>query len=180
MGEGTGLGLAVVHGIMTKLGGYIDVQSRQGEGTRFDLFFPVYQETDESEKPQNTVVVSGEERVMFVDDEPYLVEIGQKMLEKLGYRVETFMDPLKALEAFRKDPHAYDLVITDKSMPHMNGQNLAVALRAIRPDLPIVISSGYHDKKNPETHSNLSRPIIYIDKPLRYADLAKVIREILD
>ncbi len=180
MGEGTGLGLAVVHGIMTKLGGYIDVQSRQGEGTRFDLFFPVYQETDESEKPQSTVVVSGEERVMFVDDEPYLVEIGQKMLEKLGYRVETFMDPLEALEAFRKDPYAYDLVITDKSMPHMNGQNLAVALRAIRPDLPIVISSGYHDKKNPETGSNLSRRIIYIDKPLRYADLAKVIREILD
>ena len=179
-GEGTGLGLSVVHGIMSKSGGCIDVRSCLGEGTTIDLFFPTMPVNEETKNIQDRIIESGKERLMFVDDEEPLADVGEKMLEKLGYGVEAFTDPEKALEAFRAQPHAYDLVITDKNMPRMNGQRLAASLKAIRPGIPVLISSGYHGKKNPDANAAASDRLRYIHKPLRYADLAHAVREMLD
>ena len=117
---------------------------------------------------------------MFGDNEEAIAALGRKALEKFGYRVETFTSPETALEAFQKQPDAYDLVITDKNMPRMGGQDLAAALTAIRDDLPVLIASGYHGKNITEENNALSGRIRYIQKPLGYCELARAVRETLD
>ncbi|MFO7860811.1 MAG: PAS domain S-box protein [Desulfosalsimonas sp.] len=180
-GEGTGLGLSVVHGIMEKIGGCIDIRSRQGEGTAVDLYFPVHQETMRDTGESNDyAVLSGKERVMLVDDEESILSVGRAMLERLGYQVETFSRPDKALESFRAQPDAYDLILTDKNMPGINGDDLASAMMAMRPDLPVLIASGFHGASNTESSACQSSRLQYIQKPLGYKELSKSVRDMLD
>ncbi|HTO02690.1 MAG TPA: ATP-binding protein, partial [Opitutus sp.] len=144
-GEGTGLGLAVVHGIMKNHDGAILVHSRPGEGTRFDLYFPAYFGDEVPDiAPQSAAVPRGTgERILYVDDERPLAQMGKKILEHLGYRVEIHSDALAALAAVRNQPNGYEMVITDLTMPAMTGLELAEELLRVRPGLPIILTSGY-------------------------------------
>ncbi len=181
VGEGTGLGLSVVHGIMKESGGLIDVESRLGEGTTIGLFFPVCQGSGDSAQKEDSVAIpSGKERLMFIDDEDSILDVGKKMLESLGYQVETFGDPKKAIECFRTRPHDFDLVITDESMPRMNGRAVAADLVAIRRDLPILIASGYPGNGSQNDNTAGNGRLKLIKKPLGIADLAKAVRNLLD
>jgi CheY-like chemotaxis protein len=144
-GEGTGLGLAVVHGIMKNHDGAILVHSRPGEGTQFDLYFPAYFGDGVPDLAPQTAAASrgAAQLILYVDDEKPLAQMGKKILEHLGYRTEIYSDVLAALSAVRSRPHAYDLVITDLTMPAMTGLELAQEIFRIRPDLPIILTSGY-------------------------------------
>jgi CheY-like chemotaxis protein len=143
-GEGTGLGLSVVHGIMTNHGGAIRVYSEPGRGTAFHLYFPAAGRAVESaQKPVRETERARHEHILYVDDEEALVFLGKRMLERLGYRVTGHTDATVALEEFQAKPGDFDVVVTDLSMPKMSGFALARELQAIRPDVPIVLTSGY-------------------------------------
>jgi PAS domain S-box-containing protein len=143
-GEGTGLGLAVVHGIMKDHDGAITVCSQPGEGTTFDLYFPTYASKPPAAAVEQRPVPRGHgERILFVDDEEVLVQLGQETLTELGYEVEVATEPAVALAMVRADPQYFALVITDQTMPEMTGLVLAGQLLKIRPKLPIIITTGY-------------------------------------
>jgi len=143
-GEGTGLGLAVVHGIMQSHGGTITVYSQQGEGTVFHLYFPVTAGEGQAAAAVATAAPTGHgERILFVDDEKPLALLGQNMLEELDYRVESTTNVNEALEMVLARPMDFDLVITDLTMPKMTGTDFAQSLLEIRPNLPIILTTGY-------------------------------------
>jgi len=143
-GEGTGLGLAVVDGVVKNHGGAIVVSSELGVGTTFSIYLPVYERLQAAISHESDSVPRGNgEHIMFVDDEEALVTLGKSMLEDLGYRVTTWTDSSEALAAFRSKPQDFDLVITDQTMPHLNGGELATALLGIRPTLPVILLTGY-------------------------------------
>jgi CheY-like chemotaxis protein len=144
VGQGTGLGLAVVHGIMKSHDGGITVYSQPGKGTKFHLYFPVI-ETEVAElKSEAPPIPRGTgQHILFVDDEAALVGAGKKMLERLGYTVTTKTNSSEALKAVRDQPEAFDLVITDLTMPGMDGARLGEQMLRLQPKLPIIITTGY-------------------------------------
>jgi CheY-like chemotaxis protein len=143
-GEGTGLGLSVVHGIMQSYGGVITVYSQPGEGTVFHLYFPTTAAQAQETTTASTEVPAGQgQRILFVDDEKPLALLGQNILEELGYVVDSRTDVDEALDLFRAKPLAYDLVISDLTMPKRTGTNFAQLLLEIRRDLPIILTTGY-------------------------------------
>jgi CheY-like chemotaxis protein len=145
VGQGTGLGLAVVHGIMkTHLGG-IDVQSAPNEGSVFTLYFPASgQAAAEAEESEPMAVVEGGgKHVMYVDDDQALVFLVNRVLSRKGFRVTTYTDPLEAEAALRSQPGSFDLLVTDYNMPGYSGLDLLRDAKAIRPDLPVALASGY-------------------------------------
>lgn len=150
-GSGTGLGLAVVHGIVKKLGGVISVYSEVGSGTAFTLYLPAHDGEATVARQEVDVVPAGSgEHILLVDDEESLASLGKSMLEHLGYRVTTEVDSLQALKTFSNHPHDFDLVITDQTMPHMSGVDLAKVLLEIRPRMPIILATGYSTAINAE------------------------------
>jgi PAS domain S-box-containing protein len=177
-GEGTGLGLAVVHGIVTGYGGVISVKTEPARGSVFKIYLPAV-ETAAPQTRRDEKLQSGRERILFVDDEPSLVEIGRDMLQHLGYEVVTFSSSLEALDAFRARPDRFDLVITDMTMPQMTGERLAQALIEIRPDLPVILCTGYSERITEEMASALGIKAFLL-KPLSAHDLAKKVRDTLD
>jgi CheY-like chemotaxis protein len=143
-GEGTGLGLSVVHGIMQSHDGAITVYSKPGIGTTFRLYFPAHSSDEATAEIQAAVTPSGTgERVLFVDDEAPLANLGKAILERLGYSVDARTNVLEALELIRSEPGRFDLVIADQTMPSMTGIDFARQIRLIRSDLPIVLTTGY-------------------------------------
>jgi PAS domain S-box-containing protein len=142
LGEGTGLGLSVVHGIVESHRGFIEIDSARGRGTEVRVYFPAVEQKEETASAASSVHGTGE-HVMYVDDEESLVELMELALAKRGYRVTGFTDPLAALEAFGRDAAAFNVVITDIAMPQISGTQLAAQLRAIRSDIPIIMTSGY-------------------------------------
>jgi PAS domain S-box-containing protein len=145
-GEGSGLGLAVVHGIMDNHGGVVTVLSRPGEGTVFELYFPAYESLSfQSEASEESVPRGSGARVLVVDDEVAIADLIQQILSLLGYAVETATRPAEALAMVRADPLRYALVLTDQTMPGMNGLLLASLIRKIRPELPVVMMTGYNE-----------------------------------
>jgi len=147
-GQGTGLGLSVVHGIMKSYKGAVTVYSQPGKGTTFRLYFPVHAgaqpaaaQPAAADAPQITPARG--ERVLFIDDEDALVFLVTRLLKQLGYAVAAYSDPNDALQAFRAAPHDFDVAVTDLSMPAMSGFAFARALLAVRPDIPILMTSGY-------------------------------------
>jgi CheY-like chemotaxis protein len=144
VGEGTGLGLAVVHGIMKTHEGGVSVYSQPGKGTTFHLYFPVIEAEAVAGKLGAAPIPRGHgEHILFVDDEPMLAELGKKILERLGYLVTTQTNPLEAIAAVRDQPTLFDLAITDLTMPGMDGAKLGAQLLKLRPNLPIIIMTGY-------------------------------------
>jgi PAS domain S-box-containing protein len=178
-GVGTGLGLSLVHGIVSKLGGEITVESELGKGTAFRVYLPMIEtfhiETTESRNP----IPEGRECILFVDDEDVLVDIGQKMLEKLGYKVIARTSPLEALEAFRAQAEKIDLVISDLTMPNMTGDVLARELMRLRPDVPVIVCSGFSEELNEQNARSMGIRE-FVMKPLVMRKLADTIRNVLD
>jgi signal transduction histidine kinase/ActR/RegA family two-component response regulator len=142
--QGTGLGLSVVHGLMQSHHGAIIVRSELGKGTQFDLYFPAAEEAATATLPTQYDISRGnDEHVLYVDDEPSIVTLMTRKLERLGYRTTGYIDPIEALAAFRSRSHDFDAVVTDLAMPGMSGFDLARELLHIRPDIPIIMTSGH-------------------------------------
>jgi CheY-like chemotaxis protein len=143
-GQGTGLGLAVVHGIMQNHRGGIVVESQPGQGSTFHLFFPVVENTAlDAAIPPNPLPSGQGQRILLVDDEPEVARLSDRILQRQGYLVTTFTDPARALAAFRAEPRQFELLLTDFTMPGLTGLQLASAVREIRPDLPVILCTGY-------------------------------------
>jgi PAS domain S-box-containing protein len=177
--KGTGMGLAVVHGIIKGHGGGIRVQSKRGKGTRFDIFFPVMDRQMESETAELKALPTGNEHILFIDDEETLIDLAESMLKKLGYRVETRTRPDEALEIFGAAPHKFDLVISDMTMPGMTGDSLASELMKIRSDIPIIICTGYSEKIDELRAKGLGIKGLMM-KPFTIRSLSKTVRDALD
>lgn len=178
-GEGTGLGLASVHGIVRNHGGHILVASTPGKGTTFSIYLPqvMAEATPEKAKAPARVEVHSEGRIMVVDDEQMILNMVDRGLSRSGFKVTTFADGVEALEYFRGNPDAFDVVLTEQTMPNITGFELASALSSIRPDLPIVLSTGYA-----ETMQGTDLKMVgfshLLRKPLKINELAKVMGEI--
>ena len=179
-GKGTGLGLAVVHGIVKSHRGAIQVSSRLGEGATFDVYFPMVQAAAAAaEANSEAAVVGGRERILFVDDEPSIEFLGKQMLGSLGYEVAACGTAVAALELFRSDPSAFDLVITDMTMPLMTGDRMALEMMGLRPDLPVIICTGFNELLTKERALELGIRAILM-KPFLKNEAAQLIREVLD
>ena len=180
-GKGTGLGLSVVHGIVRHHGGFIRVESEPGLGTEIHVFLPAARPlaTDASRPAALVEIPHGEGVVLFVDDEPALAEMGLQMLSCIGYTPEIRTSPLEALEAFRAHPRRYCAVVTDLSMPQMNGIQLARRLREIRPDIPVALCTGFSEP-SAEDRARAAGVAAFLYKPLTLADLANALKTLLE
>jgi CheY-like chemotaxis protein len=177
-GEGTGIGLAVVHGIVTSHGGAITVESTPGEGTTFTVYLPRIADRAETDTLLEEPVQGGQECILFVDDQELLARAAQAILAQLGYTVVRHTSSVEALEAFRAAPQRYDLVITDQTMPNLTGEALARELRRLRPDIPIILCTGFSHTMTREK-ARLLGINAFLMKPLTLRDLARTIREVL-
>lgn len=178
-GEGTGMGLATVHGIVTSHGGAITLYSELGNGSTFQIYLPRVESATPVEILDIEPVTRGKESILFVDDEVSLVHIGKQMLERLGYNVTARTSSVEALELFRAKPDRFDLVITDQTMPNMTGVELAEELMRIQPDIPIILVTGFSEVVTPERAKQIGFRE-YIMKPILTRDLNKAIRRVLD
>jgi PAS domain S-box-containing protein len=179
-GKGTGLGLAVVYGIIKEHGGDIRVYSEVDKGTTFLVYLPpasgkTVPGDHKPEKPYR----KGDERILLVDDDESVARIEQMTLERLGYRVTTLHDAVEALDLFRADPGAFDVILTDMSMPRMTGDRLAVEIKKIRPSVPIIICTGFSERVDEQKAAEMGVDG-YLMKPLIRAEIARAIRHILD
>ena len=179
-GKGTGMGLSVVHGITRDHGGNIKVTSKPGKGTSFEVYLPLIEtRTVESKAVTAGPLRSGTEHILLVDDEEPIVFMASQMLERLGYQVTYRTSSVEAFKAFKAHPEKYDLVITDMTMPNMTGAELAPRLRDIRPDIPIIICTGFSEKIDEEKAKSLGISG-YIMKPILKDEISRMIRRILD
>jgi CheY-like chemotaxis protein len=178
-GVGTGLGLAVVHGIVKKSGGAIKVESELGKGTTFHIYLPKANIAAPINTEQSKSIIGGSERILFVDDEKMLIDIGQQMLQRLGYYVVSRTNPVEALELFKTKPDFFDLVITDKTMPGMTGDSLAKEMMNIRPSLPVIICTGYSHTIDQERAKQIGIKA-FVMKPILIHEIAAAVRKVLD
>ena len=178
-GEGTGMGLSTVHGIVKDHGGSIKVYSRPGVGTTFQVFLPIAQTDPDHLTAETRLFSSSTGYILFVDDEKQLTEIGNELLEGLGYLVETRVNPLDAIDAFRINPNKYDLIITDMTMPKMTGERLAREIKKIRRDIPVILCTGFGANINAETLSEIGVDQVLM-KPITLSRLADIVRKTMD
>ena len=178
-GEGTGLGLSVVYGIVKNLNGTITVYSEPENGTTFNLYFPIIKGTAEERPKKFTTIPTGTERILVVDDEKPIVEATSKILTSLGYAVKARTSSIEALELFKAMPDKFDLVITDMTMPQMTGDILSQELIKIRPDLSVILCTGFSEKITKERVKKIGI-IALLQKPLLKEEIANTIRKVLD
>ena len=179
VGQGTGMGLSVVHGIVKSHGGAITVDSLPGQGTTFSLFLPATDAAPITPEDSIQLMVTGTEHILFVDDEDFQADLCKRLLARLGYRVTTRTDSLEALGLFRQNPDDFDLVITDMTMPAMTGDVLAAKIISIRPDIPVIVCTGYSERIDREIIQKIGIKELAM-KPLAMKDLAEMIRRVLD
>ncbi len=178
-GEGTGLGLSVVYGIVKSCGGAVDAVSNPGQGTTITIYLPLAASSGTAAIQVEPEVAGGHERILFVDDEAMLVDLGERMLRSLGYQVTARTSSIEALALFRARHGDFDLVITDMTMPNMTGADLAKEMLAIRPDMPVILCTGYSEIMTEEKARELGIRG-YIMKPITRKDIRQVIRDALN
>jgi PAS domain S-box-containing protein len=178
VGQGTGMGLAVVHGIVTSHGGDITVQSTPNKGTTFTIYLPRLDVVATEDIPLEELVVSGEGTILFIDDEEALASLGAKLLHGMGYEVVVKTSSRDALEAFRYAAERFDLVITDQTMPYMTGEGLAREFRRIRPDIPIILCTGFSHTIDADKAAAQGIDAFLL-KPLTTLDLSLAIQRVL-
>jgi PAS domain S-box-containing protein len=177
--HGTGLGLSVIHGIVRNFGGAIYAFSELGKGSIFKVFIPAIERRMNPEQRTKTPIPKGTEHILFIDDEPMLAKMGKQLLESLGYQVKMITKSSDALKLFRKKPDRFDLVITDMTMPNLTGEKLAIELMNIRPDIPVILSSGFN--YNIDEKKAMALGIrAFISKPVLKQEIAETIRNVLD
>jgi len=179
VGKGTGMGLSVVHGIIKKYGGKITFQSEPDKGTTFYVLFPVIKDEVEAEIEPSEIIEEGSERILFVDDEESLVIAAKDYLEDFGYQVITEINPVKALGIFKEDPEGFDLIITDMTMSDLTGDMLAKKIMSIRPDMPVILCTGYSEKIS-EVEAKGMGIKAFVMKPALVEEMATTIRLVLD
>jgi signal transduction histidine kinase/ActR/RegA family two-component response regulator len=180
LGQGTGMGLSVVYGIVKSYHGVIEVETEVGKGSTFTVLFPqarVFSAMEEGREEAS--FCAGKERILFVDDEPAIVEMTKTMLERIGYRVTAFSDCSEALRVFAGNPDGFDIVITDQTMPDMTGIALAKEVMAVRRNMPIIICTGYSETVSPEKAKNAGIRE-FVLKPVTKKEMARAIRRVLE
>ena len=179
MGSGSGLGLSVVHGIVSNYNGSIVVESEPGKGSTFMIYLPQHSEEFVPEKDLPQKVKKGHGSILFVDDEKEITFMGKRMLESIGYSVDIKTDSQAALQDFKKDPNKYDLLVTDQAMPKMIGTELIRKVKQIRPDLKCIVITGYQDSI-PRNAINQYDIADIISKPLILSEFSELIRKVLN
>ncbi len=176
-GEGTGFGLSIVHGIVRKHRGHITVESELGEGTTFNIYLPLLIETEEEKKQaMDLSIPEGFGHILFVDDDEAVLSMGREVLESFGYTVSTEANGMRALELFRQDTEGFDALVSDYSMPEMNGHELIGECLRLRPGLPAILCSGYMEKVEGENLSELGHTA-FVPKPLDWRELSRIIQQ---
>lgn len=180
-GEGTGLGLAMVHGIVSGCKGFIEVRSEKGAGSLFNIYFPSADQKDLPEKDSlsATTLPTGDERILVVDDESSVCDVTSSILRKLGYTVQACTDSAEAFELFYSKPYEYDLVISDQTMPHLTGIELAFSVLKIRPELPFILCTGYTSVLSADEAMKVGVDL-FLEKPILRKTLAESVRKVLD
>ena len=178
-GEGTGIGLSVVHGIVGNYGGVITADSEPGQGSTFKLYLPIIERPNEPCYLAEDSIPTGSERILFVDDEPALANLGKQALESLGYDVEARTSSIEALELFKAQHDRFDLVITDMTMPHMTGEDLAQELMRIKSNIPIILCTGFSTKID-DQKARATGIRAFVSKPAFRKEIAETIRKVLD
>ncbi|MFC1841300.1 PAS domain S-box protein [Thermodesulfobacteriota bacterium] len=179
VGEGTGFGLATVHSIVQSYGGDIIVESEVGTGSNFYVYLPLERAESQDLKEGSIEIPMGNEHILFVDDEEAIVNIMQKSLERLGYKVTGRTSSVEALKAFRNNPEKFDLVITDMTMPNMTGEDLAKELMIIKSETPLILCTGFSNKIDEERTKEIGIRA-FVMKPIIVSEIAKTIRDVLD
>jgi CheY-like chemotaxis protein len=177
--EGTGLGLSVVHGIIKSHDGAITVSSTPGKGTTFDIFLPRIEGGKIQEPQSSQSTTKDRELILLVDDEEMMINATRQILERLGFDIIAKTSSIDALETFQEEPDKFDLVITDQVMPNMTGTQLAGKLISIRPDISIILCSGFPENVSPEELKSIGIKE-FILKPVSRQQLATIIRKVLD
>jgi PAS domain S-box-containing protein len=177
--HGSGMGLAVVHGIIKNHDGCITMNSKPNQGTTFTVYLPVVNAKTEINENFANIDSAGSESILFVDDESDITEIGKLMLEDRGFQVKTEVNPVNALTTFRNDPDAFDCIITDMTMPNMTGDTLFREVRKIRSDIPVILCTGHSEYINDEKALEMGISA-FMHKPLHCEDLVNMIRSVVD
>ena len=178
LGKGTGMGLSIVHGIVTGYNGFIHLHSTPGEGTTFQIYLPLATISEQENGTAPPPIPGGNEHILFVDDEEVLVDMVQNILERLGYQVSVRTNGIDALATFRDNPDRFDLIITDQTMPGMTGTELAQRILTLKPEMPIILCTGYStliSEEEAKAHGIRE----FAMKPLTKMDLALLIRQAL-
>jgi two-component system cell cycle sensor histidine kinase/response regulator CckA len=179
IGKGTGMGLAVVYGIVTGLNGRISVDSTPGKGTTFHIMLPVVETKSRVERVDTDLPRGRGEKILFIDDDELLVELAKGMLERLGYEVTSMTDSEAAFALFAEDPSRFDLVFTDQTMPKITGLKLAQELKKLRSDIPVILYTGHSDVVSSEAIERVGIKGSLM-KPLTKQETAKAVRRVLD
>ena len=176
---GTGLGLSVVHGIIKNFGGIITVESEPGSGTQFDIYLPRVDDASSQDQPADVSLPEGKERILVADDEFFILEIMTDMLGSLGYEVETANGGKEAIDMFSQSPHRFDIVIADLTMPKVTGTQLAIKIKELRADIPVILTTGMTFDQ--DTHGDQFEEFAAVlNKPILFQELAETLRQVLD
>ena len=178
VGKGNGLGLAVVRGIVKRHDGAVSVTSAPGKGTTFSIYIPRVETAAEIPVETSHETPTGTESILLLDDDQTVVDMGTSILEHLGYKVTAEIDSLRAIEVFSAGPDDFDLIITDHTMPNLTGMDLAKEVRRIRPDMPIILCTGFSEKITPDSVKELGIELLM--KPYGLRQISEAVRKILD